>query len=168
MIVKEFDYIKGNTVVKPERRYTDEDKRKYEELERAKRQRRRRKKEEEKKKVRGIIQVALIFFVFGIITILRDNNVMRLQRDVNELNSQVKLATAENEAIRVQLLKFASLDNIKTNAEERLGMTLHTKDDVVKIDLSKNYFADLEAELETENNESDNKGLFSKIMDVIN
>ena len=41
MIVKEFDYVKGNTVVKPNRRISESDK-KYKELERSKRNKQKR------------------------------------------------------------------------------------------------------------------------------
>lgn len=166
MVVKEFDYISGNTAAKPERRSTELDRRKYEELKRSKKQRNKRKKEEDKKRIRGVYQIAAVLCILGVGTVIRDGKVIQLQRDVNNLNSEIRLATDENEAIRVELLKFASLDNIKTNAEEKLAMATPTKDSFVQIDLSKNYFSELENEITAEKS-SEKKGLFSKIMGVL-
>lgn len=166
MIVKEFDYIKGSTATKPLRRSTEADRKKYEELKRSKKNRERRQKEEEKKKIYDVYKIVFLICLFGIVTVLRDGQVMNLQREVTKLNSEIKLLTDENEGIRVELLKVASLDNIKTNAESKLSMTMPTKDQITKIDLSQNYFAELEAEL-TEENNNEKKGLFSKLMGAL-
>lgn len=88
-----------------------------------------------------------------------------MQSEVKEINADIKMVNDENEALRVELLKVASLENIRTNAEEKLGMAVVTKENVVQIDLSENYFAELENESTKGNKEG--KSLFSKLMDAL-
>ena len=164
MIVKEYEYIRGNTAAQP-RRSSEPDRKRYEELQKAKRERKRRKLEEERRKRKGARQIAAAIAILGFITIARDTKVYSMQSDLAKLNSEIKSVDDENEALRVELLKVASLDNIKTNAEEKLGMVVATKDEMLQMDLSGNYFEDLEKD---ETNAKDNKsGLFSKIMDAL-
>ena len=149
MIVKEYEYIRGNTAAQPRRSS----------------ERKRRKLEEERRKRKGARQIAAAIAILGFITIARDTKVYSMQSDLAKLNSEIKSVDDENEALRVELLKVASLDNIKTNAEEKLGMVVATKDEMLQMDLSGNYFEDLEND---ETNAKDNKsGLFSKIMDAL-
>ena len=164
MIVKEYEYIRGNTATQP-RRSSEPDRKRYEELQKAKRERKRRKLEEERRKRKGARQIAAAIAILGVITIARDTKVYSMQSDLAKLNSEIKSVDDENEALRVELLKVASLDNIKTNAEEKLGMVVATKDEMLQMDLAGNYFEDLEND---ETNAKDNKsGLFSKIMDAL-
>ena len=165
MLVKEYDYIKGNTAVNPRRQDNEQERIKREKLERAKRNRNKRLREEEIKTRKGILQVALIIVMLGFTTILRDSKVYEMQREVIKINKEIKMINDENEALRVDLLKVASLDNIKTNAEERLGMVAATKENMVEIDFSENYFEDLESDITNENNNQ--KGLFSRLMDAL-
>lgn len=165
MIVKEFEYIRGNTAVQP-RRSSEPDRKKYEELQKAKRERKRRKLQEERLRRKGIRQIALAIFVLGIITIARDTKVYSMQKSLADINKEIKLIDDENEALRVELLKVASLDNIKTNSESKLGMVVATKDEMIQIDLSENYFEDLEIDKANEKN-NEKSGVFSKIMDAL-
>ena len=134
MIVKEYEYIRGNTATQP-RRSSEPDRKRYEELQKAKRERKRRKLEEERRKRKGARQIAAAIAILGVITIARDTKVYSMQSDLAKLNSEIKSVDDENEALRVELLKVASLDNIKTNAEEKLGMVVATKDEMLQMDL---------------------------------
>lgn len=174
MVVKEFDYINGNTAARP-RRSDDTDRRKYEELQRAKRQRNKRIREDQKKKRKGIRQIAMVILVLGMISIAGEAKVYVMQNEISgtnhkdedklSLNQRIKILNDDNEALRVELLKVASLDNIKTKAEERLGMVIASKDDMKHLDLSENYFEDLEND--RTDDKQNGKGLFSKLMDAL-
>ena len=165
MVVKDYDYIKGNTAAKPQRRNNESDRKKYEELKRSKKDRNKRLREDQNKKRKGVLQIALVIFILGVTTVARDTKVYNMQKEVSKINSKIKIVNDENEALRVGLLKVASLENIRTNAEEKLGMTVATKEDIVQIDLSENYFAELETESTKENKEE--KSLFSRLMDAL-
>lgn len=167
MVVKEYDYIKGSTALNPQRKAPERDERKLEKLRKEKQKKARRLLEEKKKRRKFIRQISLLIVVMGVITITRDTNVYEEQRKLSDIKKEISLMQAENEALKVDLLKFASLDNIKTTAEEQLGMQLPTKDNIVAIDLSQNYFQELDdrdAEIEGKSE----KGFFSKMLDALN
>ena len=118
MIVKDFDYVRGNTAVKPQRKYDDIKKDKQ-----RKNQKNNKKKKlatlQKKKKINSTIQVALVIFVYfysDTISFYINN---------------------ENEALRVDLLKHSSLKGIEEKAKSKLGMIPPAKADKVNIDLSK-------------------------------
>lgn len=144
MVVKEFEYVNGNTVAKPERS-REIDKKKYEELQHSKRERNKRKREEEKRKRSGILQIASFIFIIGIFIIYRDSNVYNTQKELDKINNQIKIVKDDNEALRVELLKVASLENIKTKAETKLGMVPSTKENTIQIQLPNEYFENIKS-----------------------
>ncbi len=136
MIVKDFDYVRGNTAVKPQRKYDDIKKDKQ-----RKNQRNNKKKKlatlQKKKKINSTIQVALVIFVLGVATIWRDTKVYNLQTQIGNISNEIKVVNNENEALRVDLLKHSSLKGIEEKAKSKLGMIPPAKADKVNIDLSK-------------------------------
>lgn len=159
MIVRELDYVKGNIAIKPERKSTRTDNDRKREL----RNKRRKKKELQKKNYirKSSIQIAAIIFFVGMVTISRDAKVYTMQKELDKLDTEIETMKDENEALRVNLLKIASLDNIKTQAEERLNMSIATKENTMEIEVPSNYF-----EEEKEDTEDTNKTLFSKLLDA--
>ncbi|WP_294348432.1 cell division protein FtsL [uncultured Clostridium sp.] len=159
MIVRELDYVKGNIAVKPERKSTRTDNDRKREL----RNKRRKKKELQKKNYirKSSIQIAAIIFFVGMVTISRDAKVYTMQKELDKLDTEIETIKDENEALRVNLLKIGSLDNIKTQAEERLNMSIATKENTMEIEVPSNYF-----EEEKEDTEDTNKTLFSKLLDA--
>lgn len=144
MVIREADYYNDNAVRQPLKQKPEVDKRKYEELEKARRNRIKRKVEAEKKKRKGIMQIAAAIFIIGILSISRDSQVYKMQKQLNHVQNQVKEAEDENEALKIEVMKNKSIQNIVSQANERLGMRIATKDDMVTIDLSNNYFAELD------------------------
>ena len=143
MLNKEYDYIRGNTALNPKRRYDEE--RKIQEKERIERQRKeqqRREREAKKAVVKSILQVASIALVLGVLTIARNGKVYRLQNDLINMKSNIKTVTAENEALRVSLLRFSSVSEIKVVANEA-GMKVPQKDDIISVNITKDFFADI-------------------------
>ena len=88
-----------------------------------------------------------------------------LQSQIGGLNDEIKTVNAENEALKVDLLKNSSLKNIEANAKSKLGMITPVDAEKVDVDLSKNYLEG--AENNGVEEESNNNGLLSKIMDVL-
>lgn len=166
MIVKEFDYVKGNTALAPKRKSTEKDRRKYEELKRAKKNRQRRIIDQRKSNIIAMIQISSLILLFGIITIARDSNVFELQNQLTNVNQQIKNVTDDNEALNIDLLKDSSLENVMTTANQSLGMTMATKDNLVPVDLSVNYFSSLDKK-NTSENKTDNKGIINRMIDAL-
>lgn len=142
MIVKEVDYIRGNTANAPQRKYDDIKKDKS--LEDAKKRKNKLLKEKKKKTRNGALQIALVIFVLGVLTIWRDTKVYNLQTQIGTLNNEIKVVNSENEALKVDLLKNSSLKNIESSAQKKLGMIAPVDAQKVNVDLSKDYLAGLE------------------------
>lgn len=165
MVIKEYGYVKGNTVINPQRKSVESDKKRHEEQERAKRKRNKRKFEEQKNLRKTAVQVSCIIFVIGMIIISRDIKVYNMERDVAQLNSQIKTKTEENEALRVDLLKVGTIDNIRSKAEQKLGMVVATKDNKIEVQIPGNYLDDEESSKQED--KSGNETLLSKLMDAL-
>lgn len=142
MVKREFDYINGSTAVKPERKIQRKE-RNYEEYRKAKIRRQKLKKKEKSKKFRNMIQIAMVVLVLGSITIYRDGKVYLLKSDLKNVNKEIKILDAENEAIRVDLLKNSSLKNIENNAKNKIKMLENSEAKKIEIDLSTNHLGDL-------------------------
>jgi cell division protein FtsL len=165
---REYDYIKGNTVLAPERktRVRTPDK-KYKETQRRKNiinksilLRNNRKNDR-----KYMLTVAVIIIGLGFITISGDNKIYGMQNKVSKLNAEIKQTQEENEAIKVKLLKFSSLNNIEKNAESKLAMFVPKKEETVRIDFSQNYFKDINS-TDTESN-STKSTLWSKLVNLV-
>lgn len=144
MVNREYDYIRGNTAINPKRKYDDFDKRvERENLERRKREEQRREKEAKKSRVKNILQVASIALILGLVNIGVDGKVYKLQKELIEVNKQINIAKAEGEALRVDLLKYASIEDIK-EASIAKGMKTPTKNDIVVINITKDFFENIE------------------------
>ena len=142
MIVKEVDYIRENTANVPQRKYNDIKKDKS--LEDSKKRKNKLLKEKKKKTRNGALQIALVIFVLGVLTIWRDTKVYNLQTQIGTLNNEIKTINSENEALKVDLLKNSSLKNIESSAKKKLGMISPVDAKKVNVDLSKNYLSGIE------------------------
>ena len=140
---KEYDYIRGNMAINPDRKYEDfNDDQRKKDLERAEKEKRRKIIALRDKKTKNIIQVALVICVLGVITVMRDGKVYKTQKELTDIRYEVKNAVAANEALRVDFLKFSSLDNIKATAKS-MGMTNPNNSEAITVDMTKNYFPEL-------------------------
>lgn len=169
LVVREYDYIKGSTAVKPERKNgVQKTDKKYKKFQRNKKNKKNKNIRLNNKKVNDrkyMFSLSIVIFIFGCITIFGDSKVYTMQKQVSDLNTQIKQTQEENEALKVKLLKFSSLSNIQENAETKLGMAVATKENIVKIDFSDDYFKDIKEENDT--NQNERKSLLSKLMSFI-
>lgn len=161
---KEYDYIRGNMAINPDRKYKDfNDDEKKQDLERAEKEKRRKLRALRDKKTKNIIQVALVICVLGVFTVMRDGKVYKTQKELTDIKYEVKNVVAANEALRVDFLKFSSLDNIKATAKS-MGMTNPNNSEAITVDMTKNYFPELTEDTIAK---KEKKNLFSKLMGAI-
>jgi len=143
---REYDYIKGSTALAPERksRVRKPDK-KYKQIQRRKKLQNKKIFLENRKKNdrKYLLTVAIVILSLGVLTITGDIKVYNMQKSVTQLNSSIKQTQEDNEALKVQVLKFSSLNNIQERAKSKLSMYTPKKEETVKIDFSENYFKDL-------------------------
>lgn len=165
MVLKDYDYVKGNTALQPNRKSTDHNiDKQYEDLRKSKIERKNRLKNKHKQNTRGVIQIVSLIFILGIVTIWRDANVYKMRNDLSNTQKEINLMVNENEALKVELLKASSLENVKIVAEGKLKMVIPAKEDVVKINLTKENFLN---EGKKQSMDDNNKNLMTKIKDAL-
>ena len=156
MVVREYDYIRGNTVLAPERKKS---------VQEVKQKKKQVKKGFDWKNNSGkIISTAVILAVLGAITLFIDSHVYKIQKDLSNLEIAIADENAKMEAINVELLKISSLDNINNIAVNGLKMTYPTKSSTITIDMSKNYFD----HIRDENDVNTKTSLIAKLVDWMN
>jgi cell division protein FtsL len=144
MVNKEYDYIRGNTAIKPERKDQALEKRiERKEREEKKRERQRQEARQNKSTVINILHVATVILVLGVLNIAIDGRVYKIQKELTSIKNEIKVATAEGEALRVDLLKSSSIEDIKEYANE-IGMKTPEKNDTVVVNITKNFFENIQ------------------------
>ncbi|MDZ7543094.1 cell division protein FtsL, partial [Clostridium perfringens] len=88
------------------------------------------------------LQVSCIALVLGISSMARDGKVYKMQNDLSKVKNEMKVATEEGKALKVNLLKYEPLSDI-VDAANKEGMKIPGKNDSVVVDLTKNFFANL-------------------------
>ena len=164
MKMEEYEYINGSIVSMPqeEREKRDEEAKRKREEERKRYNK--KLKENRKYNRKAASQIIAAALLLGIISITLSSRNYVMQKNLISINSDIESISESNEALQIELSKQSALLNIQSNAE-KLGMRAATKDDVVNLDLTENYFSKLEAAKDVKD-ESKN-GFFSKIMDVL-
>lgn len=158
MGVREYDYIRGNTALAPERKVKELDKKR--DLQRKERERKAHHKR--KNLLVSGLTIATIMFTLGVTTLYLDGKIHALQKELLILEGNMKEEEDVNAAINVDMLKFASFDKIKSTAENELGMVYPSSESTISIDMSKEYFSHLN------NEESKKSGLLQKIIAAFN
>lgn len=158
MGVREYDYIRGNTALAPERKVKELDKKR-----KLQRKESERKAHEKRKNILvSGLKIATIMFTLGATTLYLDGKIHALQKELLILEGNMKEEEEVNAAINVDMLKFASFDKIKSTAENELGMVYPSSGSTISIDMSKEYFSHLKTE------ESKKSGLLQKIISAFN
>ena len=128
MVVREYDYIRGNTALAPERKIKEQE---------VKRKKKQVKKEFDWKNNRiKIISSAVIVSILGVASLTIDSYVYKIQKNLSNLEVEMDVELAKSEAMKVDLLKVSSLDNINNVAINGLNMTYPDKSSSITIDMS--------------------------------
>ena len=139
MGVREYDDIRGNTALAPDKKIKETEKQR-------KKQRIQSKKRERAMKKNILIAgftVGTILFALGSTTLFLDSKIYDYQKKLLILEENLKEEKDVNAAINVKMLKFASFDKIKSTAEDELGMIYPNSESTITIDMSKEYFSHL-------------------------
>lgn len=140
MVGREYDYIRGNTAVDPKRKYrTVEEERK---VHKNKVKKQPKVKTYKIGQTKGVTAIACLIFGLGFLTVGSYGKLYTMQNSLIKLNSNIKSISLENEAIKVDLLKFSSIHGIKKAATDK-EMVLPAKADTIDVKWSKDYFSDL-------------------------
>jgi cell division protein FtsL len=168
MARREYDYIKGSTALAPERkRKVRKPDKKYKQIQRRKKLQSKNNllRNERKNDRKYVLTIAVVILSLGFVTISSDSKVYNMQKQVTDINTQIKKTEEVSADLKLQISKSSSLNYIQQNAEKKLYMVNPKKDDTVKIDFSQNYFKDLKSTVYV--NDVKETNVFSKLINLI-
>ena len=148
MGAREYNYTRGNTALVPERKpqYDKNKKQKIKEELRAK-----KIKKLKVNLISNVVGISALVCILGGITLAIDGYVYDRQNELTQIKEEAEVSSDINDALKVMLLKYSSLENVKNVAENELSMVYPNKDNTIMIDMSKDYFLHI---IEEENGES--------------
>lgn len=136
-------YISGNTVLepdyKPSRKVNDE---KYKKLEKSRKEAQEKVRQQKLKEKLAVLRSIVIVFVLALLVVGRYAKIYSMQNSLTRTRTQINNLKAENESLKLVLLKESNLKSIEDTAVNKLHMVRPDSSKVMKADLNKvNYFA---------------------------
>ena len=158
MGAREYNYTRGNTALVPERKpqYDKNKKQKIKEELRAK-----KIKKLKVNLISNVVGISALVCILGGITLAIDGYVYDRQNELTEIKEETAASSDINDALKVMLLKYSSLENVKNVAENELGMVYPNNDNTILIDMSKDYFSHINEEENKESFLDKIKGIFN-------
>ncbi|MGV8984386.1 hypothetical protein [Clostridium sp.] len=133
--------LDGNTVLAPDEQVR---KRRYEDLEKSKQQTQQSKKVKDIKSKKSILKNILLGFVIGITIIARYCMIYNYQDTTSKAKAQIETLNKENDAYKLELIKFRNIGRIEQTATTKLHMVKPSISDVQYCNLSKNNLVTVE------------------------
>ena len=158
MGAREYNYTRGNTALVPERKpqYDKNKKQKIKEELRAK-----KIKKLKVNLISNVVGISALVCILGGITLAIDGYVYERQNELTQIKEEAEVSSDINDALKVMLLKYSSLENVKNVAENELSMVYPNKDNTIMIDMSKDYFSHISEEENGESFLDKIKGIFN-------
>ena len=158
MGAREYNYTRGNTALVPERKpqYDKNKKQKIKEELRAK-----KIKKLKVNLISNVVGISALVCILGGITLAIDGYVYYRQNELTQIKEEAEVSSDINDALKVMLLKYSSLENVKNVAENELSMVYPNKDNTIMIDMSKDYFSHISEEENGESFLDKIKGIFN-------
>lgn len=158
MGAREYNYTRGNTALVPERKpqYDKNKKQKIKEELRAK-----KIKKLKVNLISNVVGISALVCILGGITLAIDGYVYDRQNELTQIKEEAEVSSDINDALKVMLLKYSSLENVKNIAENELSMVYPNKDNTIMIDMSKDYFSHISEEENGESFLDKIKGIFN-------
>lgn len=158
MGAREYNYTRGNTALVPERKpqYDNNKKQKIKEELRAK-----KIKKLKVNLISNVVGISALVCILGGITLAIDGYVYDRQNELTQIKEEAEVSSDINDALKVMLLKYSSLENVKNIAENELSMVYPNKDNTIMIDMSKDYFSHISEEENGESFLDKIKGIFN-------
>ena len=149
----------GNTVLAPDKSF---EKRKCEDLEKSRKQTERSKKLNDMKKKKSVLTNILLGFVIGMTIIARYCMIYNYQDTASKAKVEMETLSRENDAYKVELIKFRNISYIEKTATTKLHMVKPRISDIQYLNLNKNNLKTTEdLEAKSSNN------IISKIKNIV-
>lgn len=125
LLENESNSIYGNTVLAPGGAALPNEKtKKQEEVERKREQRREEKQQQQQRVVRALKFAGTLAggFILAFTILFRYSAIYSMQKEVIEVNNEIYNLSEENEALKVQLIKYSNISYIEEIATKELKM----------------------------------------------
>lgn len=154
--------VSGNNALAPDSSPSrDTRERKYKELEASKREHKKINKQKLVNKKAKVLKNVLLAFIVGITLVYRYSLIYDMEKNITEIKKEIAVVNADNENLRIELLKFNNIEEIEKISVQQLNMIPKSKTNVVYIDLEKNNFE------KAEENMKKNGGFIEKIKKIL-
>jgi cell division protein FtsL len=151
--------INGNTVLAPDESFR---KPRYEDLEESRKQTKQSKKLKGIKRKKNVLVNILLVFIVGVTIIARYSMIYNYQDNISKTKAEIDMLGKENDAYKVELIKFRNISYIEEIATQKLHMVKPRISDIQYCNLSKN---NLETKEDSEIKIS--KDIINKIKNII-
>lgn len=111
--------------------------------------------------ISNVVGISALVCILGGITLAIDGYVYDRQNELTQIKEEAEVSSDINDALKVMLLKYSSLENVKNVAENELSMVYPNKDNTIMIDMSKDYFSHI-------NEEENGESFLDKIKSIFN
>lgn len=164
VVNKDTRYVEGSTVLAPGRvEKAPLRKEEYEQLRKAQVERTNRLKHKKNLKKRKVLKTIAIVFIFGFVLTWNEGRLYTKQQQLGQIKHQINELNRDNEDLHIKLVELNGLESIKKLADEKLGMKIPEKDNIVYVDFSKSNFA----EVPSDEKESLTKEIMMKIKSLL-
>lgn len=146
MALQNKGYINGTSVVKPQ--IVADPNRVEQDLEKLKKSKQEhvRRNAMRNNKVRSGVVVMIVFMAaLAFLTVYRGASIYLLQKQYVDLRQETQLLAGENEALRADIIKLSSIQDMVQRSEE-LHLVEAPTAYGIHVDLSRNYFAEAQVE----------------------
>lgn len=131
-------------------------------LERLRKEHQRINREKAINKKAVVLRSILLLFVIGLALIYRYSVIFNMEKDALDIKKQISIINAENESIKIELLKYNNIQLLEEEAFKNLDMIPKSVDNGVYIDLEESNFQN-----NTKEGEDVSDTLFSKIKKIL-
>ncbi len=138
MVMNKNYYTSGNTAFAPQ---VGTQINEYEKIKKQREEKNRLKRKKQSiNKVKALRNIALVF-ILGFSIVYRYSAIYSMQKNLNTLKNNAITLQKENENLRVDTVRSASIEKVEINAVNKLKMEKADKATVVYADLTRNNFA---------------------------
>jgi cell division protein FtsL len=142
VITEKENVIYGNTVLAPQfEPLRKRENKEYDDLNKAKKEMLKNMKNKRFKSKLYTMRNISVIFIIGLAIVFRYSMIYNYENKLNNVRIEEKKITAENEQLKLDLVKMNNLSNIEEIAVNQLHMVRPDKSEVVFMDLSKDNFA---------------------------
>lgn len=163
IIAENKNIVSGSSALAPQRIPSkDRETQRHKDLEKLRKEHQRINKEKSINKKVVILRNIALLFIVGLTLVYRYSIIFNMEKDILDVKKQISNINAENESLRINLLKYNDINLLEEEAFKNLNMIPKSRVNDIYIDLDKNNFKN---NIQEGEKESDN--LFSKIKKIL-